>query len=132
MKNIYSILTGTFMVAGLFFLVKTIFFNNNSITTNLFIVILIAGGYLVTYKSNNVKTRNAIFAGFSVGMILIIYQLLTNRSMVDILSVVGYLLLPGFFMMIGGFAAKISKKQMDELIDHLSRKDDGESRNIGK
>ncbi len=120
------------MVTGLFFLVDAIFFNNNPITTNLFIIILLAGGYLVTYKSKNIKTRNAIFAGFSVGMVLIIYQLFTNRSMVDVLNVLGYLFLPGFFMMIGGFTAKITKKQMDELVGHLNNEDDGRSKNLGK
>jgi hypothetical protein len=133
MKNGYSILLGTFMVSGLFFLVDSVFYNNNALITNLFIVILALGGYFVTYTSNTLKTRTAIFSGFFVGMVLMVYQLIFNRSSLDLLGIVGYFVLPGFFMMIGGFTAKITKKQMNEVIHHFhKRKIENESKNTGK
>ena len=133
MRNLYSIFLGTFMVAGLFFLVDALFYSNNSLTTNLFIIILVLGGYLVTYTSNTLKTRTAIFSGFFVGIVLIVYQIIFNSSAFDPLAMVGYLLLPGFFMMIGGFSAKITQKQMEELVDHLlKRKIESETKDTGK
>lgn len=133
MRNRYSIVLGTLMVSGLFFLVDSIFYNNNALITNLFIIILALGGYFVTYTSNTLKTRTAIFSGFSVGMVLIIYQLIFNRSAVTPMLMVGFLILPGFFMMIGGFTAKVTHKKMDELVDHvLKRKIEVGSKSSGK
>jgi len=133
MRNRYSILIGTLMVSGLFFLVETIFYNNNSLITNLFIISLLLGGYFVTYTSSTLKTRTAIFSGFFVGMVLMVYQLLFNRSALDPMEIVGLFILPGFFMMIGGFTAKITQNQMSELIDHfISRKIPDESKSSGK
>ena len=122
MRNRYSILLGTVMVSSLFFLANAIFWNNNSITTNLFIIILIAGGYIVTYTSSTLKSRTAIFSGFTVGMVLIVYQILINRVSIDPVNWIGYVILPGFFMMIGGFTAKITKKQMVETFDNLLKR----------
>jgi hypothetical protein len=133
MKNLYSIFIGTVMVSGLFFLVDTAFYNNNSLVTNLFIIILILGGYFVTYTSNTLKTRTAIFSGASVGIVLIVYQISFNLSAFDPLAIVGYIMLPGFFMMIGGFSAKITQKQMEELVDHLLKREiESESKDTGK
>lgn len=133
MRIRYSILLGTVVVSGLFFLADAIFWNNNSITTNLFIIILLLGGYLVTYTSNTVKSRTAIFSGFMVGIVLIAYQIIINRVSVDAVSLIGYMILPGFFMMIGGFTAKITKKQMDAIINNLfKRKNEDKSRHLGK
>lgn len=133
MRNRYSIFLGTVIVAGLFFLVDSIFYNNNSLTTNLFIIILLLGGYVVTYTSSTLKTRTAIFSGLSVGMVLMIYQLIFNRSAIGLTVILAYFILPGFFMMIGGFTAKLTNKQMKELLDHfLKRKFDDESKSSGK
>ncbi|MTK64638.1 MAG: hypothetical protein F8N15_08970 [Methanobacterium sp.] len=133
MKNLYSIFLGAVMVTGLFFLVDTLFYNNNSLTTNLFIIILLLGGYVVTYTSSTLKTRTAIFSGLLVGMVLMIYQLIFNRSAIEMAVIGAYFILPGFFMMIGGFTAKLTNKQLKELLDHfLKRKFDGESKSSGK
>lgn len=133
MRNRYSILLGTVVVSGLFFLSDTIFWNNSSITTNLFILTLLAGGYLVTYTSSTVKSRTAIFSGFTVGIVLIIYQILFNKMSVNPAGLLGYMVLPGFFMMLGGFTAKVTKNQMSELVDHFIKRNNLEkSKNIGK
>jgi hypothetical protein len=132
MRNRNSILLGTIMVSGLFFLVDTVFYNNNTLTTNLFIIILALGGYFVTYTSSTLKTRTAIFSGFFVGMVLMVYQLVFNRSAINIMGIIGFFILPGFFMMIGGFTAKITRKQVDELIEHfIKRKIADESKSSG-
>lgn len=133
MRNRYSIIFGTVMVTGLLFLVETVVHNNNSLTTNLFIIILLAVGYIVTYTSSTLKTRTAIFSGFSVGIIIMIYQLLFNRSVLDPTILIAYLILPGFFMMIGGFTAKITKKQIVKLTeDFMKRKAEDNSKSRGK
>ena len=133
MRNRYSILLGTLMVSGLFFMVETIVYNNNTLTTNLFIIILMLGGYFVTYTSSTLKTRTAVFSGFFVGMVLMVYQLCFNRSALDPMEIVGLFILPGFFMMIGGFTAKITQNQMRELINHFIRREiPEESKSRGK
>lgn len=133
MRNRYSILIGTFTVSGLFFLVESVFYNSNALTTDLFIIILALGGYFVTYTSSTLKTRTAMFSGFFVGMVLMIYQLVFNRSALNPMGIVGFFILPGFFMMIGGFTAKITQKQMREFIDYfIKRKIGHESKSSGK
>lgn len=133
MRNRYSIILGSLMVSGLFFLVETVFYNNNTLTTNLFIVILMLGGYFVTYTSSTIKTRTAIFSGFFVGMVLLVYQLVFNRSAMDPTGIIGFFILPGFFMMIGGFTAKITQKQVVKFTDHFNkRKITDESKSSGK
>lgn len=119
MRNLYSIFLGTSMVTGLFFLVDAVFYNNNSLTTNLFIIILLLGGYVVTYTSSTSKTRTAILSGLLVGIGLMIYQLIFNRAAIELTVIAAYFILPGFFMMIGGFTAKLTNKQLKELLDHF-------------
>jgi hypothetical protein len=115
MKSRYSILLGTGFVIGLLYSV----ISDPSTTTTLFIVILLAGGYLATYTSIIEKSRVALLSGIGVSGILIIYQLYINKttssSSVDLIS---FLIIPGFIMVIGGFVAKLTKNEMDGLLNN--------------
>jgi hypothetical protein len=121
MKSRYSILLGTGIVIGFMFLVNLTIWDNPPLTTDLFLFILLAGGYITTYTSNIGKSRIALISGICVSVVLIIYQLFINKtyssSFVDLIS---FLIIPGSIMVIGGFIAKITKIQMDTLLNNLS------------
>ncbi|MBZ2166446.1 hypothetical protein [Methanobacterium spitsbergense] len=121
MKSRYSILLATGIVIGFIFLVNLVILNNPPLTTDLFLFILIVGGYIATYTSNIGKSRIALISGMCVSVVLIIYQLFVNKtyssSFVDFIC---FLIIPGLIMVIGGFIAKITKIQMDTLLNNLS------------
>jgi hypothetical protein len=123
---------GTGVVSGLFLFFNAIFWSNSTVVTNLFIVTLLLGGYMVTYTSNIGKTRLAIFSGIGVGITLIIYQAVVNKTLETSL-LTSYLLMPAFFMMIGGFTAKLTREPMDELLSNLfKRKEKVKTSNMSK
>jgi hypothetical protein len=132
MKSRYSIILGAGIVSGIFLFFNGIFATNSSLVTNLFVLTLLAGGYMVTYTSNIGKTRIAIFSGVGVGLTLIIYQAVVNKTLETSL-LTSYLLMPAFFMMIGGFTAKLTKHQMDEVVRNLfKRKHEETTANMSK
>ena len=122
MKNRYSILLGIGFVIGLFFMVNLVIWDNSWVKTDLFLVILLAGGYITTYSSNIGKSRVALISGIGVSIILIIYQLFINKtSSTSEVSLISFLIVPGFFMIIGGFVAKNTKVKMTNLLNSLSQ-----------
>jgi hypothetical protein len=122
MKSRYSILLGLGFVIGLFFMVNLVIWDNLWVTTDLFLVILLAGGYITTYSSNIGKSRVALISGIGVSIILIIYQLFINKtSSTSEVSLISFLIIPGFFMLIGGFVAKNTKVKMTNLLNSLSQ-----------
>ena len=122
MKSRYSILLGLGFVIGLFFMVNLVILDNLWVTTGLFLVILLAGGYITTYSSNIGKSRVALISGIGVSIILIIYQLFINKtSSTSEVSLISFLIIPGFFMLIGGFVAKNTKVKMTNLLNSLSQ-----------
>jgi len=120
MKSRFSISLGTGFVIGLFFLVNLVIWNNIILTTDLFLIILLAGGYISTYTSNIGKSRVALISGIGVSILLIIYQLLFNRASSNEVDLISFLIVPGFVMLIGGFIAKNTKIQMHKLLNDLS------------
>ena len=70
MKSRFSISLGTGFVIGLFFLVNLVIWNNSTLTTDLFLIILFAGGYISTYTSNIGKARVALISGIGVSIII--------------------------------------------------------------
>ena len=120
MKSRYSISLGIGFVIGLFFLVNLVIWNNIILTTDLFLIILLAGGYISTYTSNIGKSRVALISGIGVSILLIIYQLLFNRASSNEVDLISFLIVPGFVMLIGGFIAKNTKIQMHKLLNDLS------------
>ena len=121
MKSIYSILLGIGFVIGLCFMVNLVIWDNSSFTTDIFLLILLAGGYITTYTSSIGKSRVALISGIGVSIILIIYQLFINKtSITSEVSLISFLIIPGFFMLIGGFIAKNTKVKMTNLLNHLS------------
>lgn len=122
MKSRYSILLGLGFVIGLFFMVNLVIWDNLWVTTDLFLVILLAGGYITTYSSNIGKSRVALISGIGVSIILIIYQLFINKtSSTSEVSLISFLIIPGFSMLIGGFVAKNTKVKMTNLLNSLSQ-----------
>jgi len=132
MKSRYSIILGAGIVSGIFLFFNAIFASNSALVTNLFVLTLLIGGYMVTYTSNIGKTRIAIFSGVGVGLTLIVYQAVVNNT-IETSLLTSYLLMPAFFMMIGGFTAKLTKHQMDEVVRNLfKRKHYDKTRNLSK
>jgi hypothetical protein len=132
MKSTYSLILGAGIVSGIFLFFNGLFPSNSTLVTNIFILALLVGGYMVTYTSNIGKTRTAIFSGVGVGLILIIYQAVVNKTLETSL-LTSYLIMPAFFMMLGGFTAKLTKNQMDELLKNLfKRKHEDKTRNLSK
>ena len=132
MRSRYSVILGTGIVSGFFLFFNAIFWSNSTLVTNLFMVTLLIGGYMVTYTSNIGKTRLAIFSGIGVGITLIIYQAVVNKTLETSL-LTSYLLMPAFFMMLGGFTAKLTREQMDELLSNLfKRKQKNKTNNMSK
>lgn len=126
MKSRYSILFGTLMVTGLFFMVNLVAWDNSALSTNLFLVILLIGGYIATYTSNIQKSRVALISGVGVSLLLIFYQLFFNNGVrFDSVNLISFLIIPGFLMLIGGFIAKITKNEMDILLNNLYRTKSG-------
>ena len=122
MKSRYSILLGIGFVIGLFFIVNLVIWDNSYVTTDLFLVILLAGGYITTYTSNIGKSRVALISGIGVSIILVIYQLFINKtSSTSEVSLISFLIIPGFLMLIGGFVAKNTKVKMTNLLNNLSQ-----------
>ena len=122
MKSIYSILLGIGFVIGLCFMVNLVIWDNLWVTTDLFLVMLLAGGYITTYSSNIGKSQVALISGMRVSIILIIYQLFINKtSSTSEVSLISFLIIPGFFMLIGGFVAKNTKVKMTNLLNSLSQ-----------
>jgi len=122
MKSRYSILLGMGIVIGLFILVNLVIWDNANLPTDIFLVILLVGGYMATYTSNIRKSRVALISGMGVSILLIIYQLFINK-IVNYVSVnlISFVIIPGFVMLIGGFIAKITKHEMDTLLNNLHR-----------
>jgi hypothetical protein len=122
MKSRFSILLGIGIVIGLFFMVNLVIWNNTTLPTYLFLVILLVGGYAATYTSNIQKSRVALISGIGVSILLIIYQLFINKIFSSVpVNLISFLIIPGFVMLIGGFIAKITKNQMDYLLKNLYR-----------
>jgi hypothetical protein len=102
MKSRYSILLGMGIVIGLFFLVNLVIWDNTTIATDLFLVILLVGGYMATYTSNIQKSRVALISGMGVSILLIIYQLFINKIVSSIpVNLISFVIIPGFVMLIG-------------------------------
>jgi len=122
MKSRYSILLGMGIVIGLFFLVNLVIWDNTTIPTDLFLVILLVGGYMATYTSNIQKSRVALISGMGVSILLIIYQLFINKIVSSVsVNLISFVIIPGFVMLIGGFIAKNTKHEMDTLLNNLHR-----------
>ena len=122
MKSRYSILLGIGFVIGLFFIVNLVIRDNSYVTTDLFLVILLAGGYITTYTSNIGKSRVALISGIGVSIILVIYQLFINKtSSTSEVSLISFLIISGFLMLIGCFVAKNTKVKMTNLLNNLSQ-----------
>ena len=120
MKSRYSILLGIGIVIVLFFIINLVIWGNTSIPADLFLVILLVGGYTATYTSNIQKSRVALISGIGVSILLIIYQLFINKIVSSVpVNLISFLIIPGFFMLIGGFIAKITKNEMDNLLKNL-------------
>ena len=79
MKSRYSILLGMGIVIGLFILVNLVIWDIANLPTDIFLVILLVGGYMATYTSNIRKSRVALISGMGVSILLIIYQLFINK-----------------------------------------------------
>ena len=110
------------IVIGLFILVNLVIWDNANLPTDIFLVILLVQGYMATYTSNIRKSRVALISGMGVSILLIIYQLFINK-IVNYVSVnlISFVIIPGFVMLIGGFIAKITKHEMDTLLNNLHR-----------
>lgn len=121
MKSIYNISLGIGFVIGLFFLVNLVIWNKPTLSTDLFLVILLVGGYISTYTSNIGKSRVALISGICVSILLIIYQLLFNRASTNEVDLISFLIIPGFVMLIGGFIAKNTKVQMHRFLNNLNQ-----------
>jgi hypothetical protein len=122
MKSRYSILFGAGFVIGLLYLVNIII-SDSSVTTTLLIPILIAGGYISTYTSNIGKSRVALLSGILVSVILIVYQLFINKTIIsNSLDLISFIVIPGFVMVIGGFMAKLTRNMMDSLLNNLFKR----------
>ena len=122
MKSRYSILLGIGIVIVLYFVVNLVKWDNTALPTDLFLVILLIGGYIATYTSNIQKSRVALISGIGVSILLIIYQLFINKIVSSVpVNLISFVIIPGFFMLIGGFIAKITKNEMDTLLKNLSR-----------
>ena len=122
MKSRYSILLGIGIVIGLFFIVNLVMWDNTALPTDLFLVILLVGGYTATYTSNIQKSRVALISGIGVSILLIIYQLFINKIVSSVsVNLISFVIIPGFVMLIGGFIAKSTKNKMDSLLKNLYR-----------
>ena len=122
MKSRYSILLGIGIVIGLFFIVNLVIWDNTALPTDLFLVILLVGGYAATYTSNIKKSRVALISGIGVSILLIIYQLFINKIVSSVsVNLISFVIIPGFVMLIGGFIAKSTKNEMDSLLKNLYR-----------
>ena len=122
MKSRYSILLGIGIVIGLFFVVNLVIWDNTTLPTDLLLVILLVGGYTATYTSNIQKSRVALISGIGVSILLIIYQLFINKIVSSVpVNLISFVIIPGFVMLIGGFIAKITKNEMDNLLKNLYR-----------
>ncbi|MFY9637929.1 MAG: hypothetical protein WAK14_03885 [Methanobacterium sp.] len=122
MKSRYSILLGIGIVIGLFFMVNLVVWDNTALPTDLFLVILLVGGYAATYTSNIQKSRVALISGIGVSIVLIIYQLFINKIVSSVsVNLISFAIIPGFVMLIGGFIAKITKNKMDSILKNLYR-----------
>jgi len=122
MKSRYNILLGMGIVIGLFFLVNLVIWDNTTIPTDFFLVILLVGGYMATYTSNIQKSRVALISGMGVSILLIIYQLFINKIVSSVsVNLISFVIIPGFVMLIGGFIAKNTKHEMDILLNNLHR-----------
>lgn len=121
MKSRYSILLSAGIVIGVMILANLIILDNPPLTTDLFLFTLLAGGYIATYTSNVGKSRIALISGIVVSIVLIIYQLFINKSFsASFVDLISFLIIPGSLMVIGGYIAKITKIQMDTLLNNLS------------
>jgi peptidoglycan/LPS O-acetylase OafA/YrhL len=121
MKSRYSISLGIITVIILFFMVSLINLENPVYQTYLFTIILLVGGYITTYTSNIRKSRVALIAGIGVSILLILYQLFINKTVLTgSVSLISFLIIPGFIMVIGGFIAKITKNEMKHLLKALN------------
>ncbi len=121
MKSRYSISLGIATVLILFFMVSLINWENPMDQTYLFTIILLVGGYITTYTSNIRKSRVALIAGMGVSILLILYQLFINKTVLSgSVSLISFLIIPGFIMVIGGFIAKITKNEMKYLLNALN------------
>jgi hypothetical protein len=121
MKSRYSILLSVGIVLGVMFLAYLVIWENPPLTTDLFLIILLVGGYIATYTSNVGKSRVALISGVCVSIVLIIYQLFINKSYsASLVALISFLIIPGVIMVIGGYIAKITKIQMDTLLNNLS------------
>ncbi|HEX7468384.1 MAG TPA: hypothetical protein VF324_07355 [Methanobacterium sp.] len=122
MKSRYSILLGIGIVIGLFFIVNLVIWDNTALPTDLFLVILLVGGYTATYTSNIQKSRVALISGIVVSILLIIYQLFINKIVSSVsVNLISFVIIPGFVMLIGGFIAKNTKNKMDSILKNLYR-----------
>lgn len=121
MKSRYSISLGIATVLILFFMVSLINLENPVDQTYLFTIILLVGGYITTYTSNIRKSRVALIAGIGVSILLILYQLFINKTVLSgSVNLISFLIIPGFIMVIGGFIAKITKNEMKYLLNALN------------
>ncbi|SCG85961.1 hypothetical protein [Methanobacterium congolense] len=113
MKNRYSILSGTVIVLGLFILLNTVFWDNPTVLTDSFVLVLIMGGFVATFTSPGTKARAGLISGLGVSIILIPYTLI-NSTFVPVTAgtLLNLLVLPGFMMCIGGYIAKLVKMEI--------------------
>ncbi len=119
MKSRYSILLGMVVVTGSLLITNKIFLNNTNSVSNLFVLILLFGGYITTYTSNIGKSRVALIAGIGVSILLITYQLSMDKSvLLNPLNTISFLIIPGFIMLIGGFLAKLTQKEIYPMLSH--------------
>jgi hypothetical protein len=102
-------------------MVNLVIWDNTTLPTDLFLVILLVGGYIATYTSNIQKSRVALISGIGVSILLIIYQLFINKIGSVSVNLISFVIIPGFVMLIGGFIAKNTKNEMDNLLKNLSR-----------
>jgi hypothetical protein len=122
MRSRYSIILGMVIVVSLLFVVNLISYYN-AVAANFLLVVLLAGGYVTTYTSNIGKSRVALISGVGVSIILTTYQLLINTNVIfSTIDLISFLVIPGFVMLIGGFIAKITKNEMDELLHALIKR----------
>jgi hypothetical protein len=119
MKSRYSILLGMGIVIGLLFVVNIVLWDHYMITSDLFLFILLAGGYIVTYTSNIGKSRIAMISGIGISILLITNQLFLDKTNLSSVALISFLIIPGFIMLIGGFIAKLTKKEMDNLLNKV-------------
>ena len=113
MKNRYSILLGMGIVLGISIPLDTFLWYNSTLLTDLFIVILLMGGFVSTFTSPGTKARVGLLSGLGVSLILTAYTIMNSAVVpVSLGILMSSLILPGVIMCIGGYIAKLVKMEM--------------------